>query len=99
MKNAFHSLKTSKCPGYDDISSNIIKQCFGTLKRPLHCFYNISLQSGVFPEEMKTARVTPMFKGAEVSDLGNYRPISVLCCFSKILGKIIYSRLYIQTST
>ena len=43
---------------------------------------------------MKTARVTPMFKGGEVSDLGNYRPISVLCCFSKILEKIMCNRLY-----
>ena len=43
---------------------------------------------------MKTARVTPIFKGGEVSDLGNYRPISVLCCFPKILEKIMCNRLY-----
>ena len=93
-KDAFYSLKTDKSPGYDGISYNIIKQCFGTLNRPLHCIYNISLQTGVFPEEMKIARATTIFKGGEVSDLGNYRPISVLCCFSKIHEKIIYNRLY-----
>ena len=49
---------------------------------------------GVFPEEMKIARVTTIFKGGEVSDLGNYHPISVLCCFSKILEKIMYNCLY-----
>ena len=93
--DAFYSLKTNKSRGYDDISSNIIKhRCFGTLNRPLHYIYNISLQSGVFPEEMKIARVIAMFKGGEVSDLGNYRPISFLCCFSKILEKIMYNRLY-----
>ena len=43
---------------------------------------------------MKIARVTLIFKGGEVSDFGNYRPISVLCCFSKILEKIMYNRLY-----
>ena len=68
--------------------------CFGTLNRPLHYNYNISLQTGVFPEEIKIARVTPIFKRGEVSDLGNYRLISVLCCFSKILEKIMYNRLY-----
>ena len=51
------------------------------------------MQTGVFPEEMKTARVTAIFKGGEVSDLGNYRPITVFCCFSKILEKIMYNRL------
>ena len=54
----------------------------------------MSLQLGVFPEEMKIARVTTIFKGGEVSDLGNYHPISVLCCFSKILEKIMYNCLY-----
>ena len=94
LKDAFYSLKTNKSPDYDGISSNIIKQYFGTLNRPLHYIYNISLQTGVFPEEMKIPRVTLIFKGGEVSDLGNYRPISVLCCFSKFLEKIMYNLLY-----
>ena len=47
LKDAFYSLKTNKSPGYDSISSNIIKQCFGTLNRPLLYIYNISLQTGV----------------------------------------------------
>ena len=85
----FTSLKPNKSPGYDGIGSNVIKQCFGTLNRPLHYICNIDLQTGVFPEEIKIAGVTPIFKGGEVSDLGNYRPISVLCCFSKILEKDI----------
>ena len=94
LKDDFYLLKTNKSPGYDGISSNIIKQCFGTLNRPLHYIYNIYFQTGVFPEEMKIARVTPIFKGGEVSDLENCRPISVLCCFSKILGKIMCNCLY-----
>ena len=77
LKNAFYSMKINKSPDYDGISSNIIKQCFGILNRPLHYIYNISLQTGVFPGEMKIARVTPLFKGGEVSDLENYRLISV----------------------
>ena len=60
---------------------------------PLHIF-NVSLQNGTFPDELKIARVTPLFKNGSDSDLGNYRPISVLPCFSKILEKIMYNRLY-----
>ena len=66
LKDAFYSLKTSKSAGYDGISSNIIKQCFGTLNRPLHYIYNISLQTGLLPEEMKIARLTLIFKGGEI---------------------------------
>ena len=56
--------------------------------------FNQSLQSGIFPDKLKIARVTPSFKKGSDSELGNYRPISVLPCFSKILEKIMYNRLY-----
>ena len=52
-----------------------------------------TIQTGVFPDELKIARVTPIFKGGEIWNLGNYRPISVLSCFSKMLERIIYNRL------
>ena len=64
------------------------------MNRLLHYIYNVSLQSGFSPEEMKIARATTIFKGGEVPDLGNYCPITVLCCFSKILEIIMYIRLY-----
>ena len=47
----------------------------------LHIF-NLSLQTGIFPGKLKIAR--PLFKGGENYELGNYRTISVLPCFSKI---------------
>ena len=43
---------------------------------------------------MKIAKVTPVFKGGDSADLSNYRPISVLPCFSKILERLMYNRLY-----
>ena len=43
---------------------------------------------------MKVAKVTPIFKKGEKSSISNYRPISVLPCFSKILERIMYNRLY-----
>ena len=42
---------------------------------------------------MKTARVTPVFKSVETSFMTNYRPISVIPCFSKMLERITYNRL------
>ena len=55
---------------------------------------NLSLETVIFPDTFKIAKVTPLFKGGENYELGNYRPISVLPCFSKILEKIMYNRLY-----
>ena len=94
LKDAFFSLKLNKSPGYDEISFNVIKTCFGSLHKPLLHIFNQSLQSGIFPDKLKIARVTLLFKKGSDSELGNYRPISVLPCFSKILEKIMYNRLY-----
>ena len=60
---------------------------------PLKCIFDLSLKSGTFLEKMKVARVTPVFKSVETSLMTNYRPISVLPCFSKMLERITYNRL------
>ena len=54
---------------------------------------NISLLIGVFPSELKIARVIPLFKSGEPHKFSNYRPVSVLPLFSKILERLMYSRL------
>ena len=71
-----------------------MKKCFGVLHKPLLHLFNLSLQTGIFQDKLKIARVTPLFKGGENYELANYRPISVLPCFSKIIEKIMYNRLY-----
>ena len=94
LKDAFYSLKSNKSSGNDDISYNVIKKCFGSLCEPLKYLFNLSIEKGVFPDGLKIARVTPIYKGEGSSDVSNYRPISVLPCFSKILERIMYNRLY-----
>ena len=94
FKDSFFSLKINKSACYDNISFNVVKKCFGVLHKPLLHIFNLSLQTGIFPDKLKIARITPLFKGGENYELGNYRPISVLPYFSKILEKIMYNRLY-----
>ena len=88
LKDAFFSLQINKIPGYDEISFNVVRNCFGPLLKPLMFIFNLSLQKGSFPEELKIAEAD------DVNELGNYRPISVLPCFSKILARIMYNRLF-----
>ena len=98
-KESFFPLKTNKSPGYDEISSNVIINCFSELNDPLKYLFEKSIEKGVFPDALKIARVTPLFKGGDPSNISNYRPISVLPCFSKILERIMYNRLYKYLTT
>ena len=57
--------------------------------------FTLSLQTGIFPDKPKIARVTPLFNRGENYELRNCEPISVLQSFSKILEKnMLYNRLY-----
>ena len=53
----------------------------------------MSLRSGVFPSELKLAKVVPIFKAGDTSAINNYRPISVLSFFSKVFEKIVYNHV------
>ena len=94
LKDAFFSLQTNTSPGHDEISFDVIKSCFGSLSKPLLHIFRLSLEEGIFPDDLKTAKVTPIFMAGDENDFGNYGPISVLSCFSKILEKIMYKRLF-----
>ena len=94
LKDAFFSLKINKNPCYDDISFSVLKKCFSSLCEPLKYLFNLSVKKDIFPDDLKIAKVTPIYKAGDKSDLSNYRSISVLSCFSKILERIIYNNLY-----
>ena len=53
-----------------------------------------SMNTGVFPDSMKRAEVVPLYKGKSRYEVENYRPISLLIMISKLLEKLIYSRVY-----
>ena len=60
---------------------------------PLTLIFNHSLETGEVPNSMKVSKLIPLFKSKDKSELGNYRPISILPSLSKILEKLIYKRL------
>ena len=55
--------------------------------------FNLSLACGEFISDFKTAKVAPIHKKGSVTNVCNYRPISLLCSMSKILEKLIYNRV------
>jgi hypothetical protein len=61
---------------------------------PLTYICNQSLAQGIFLDKLKFAVVKPIFKNCDKYEPSNYRPISLLSTFSKILEKVIHNRLY-----
>ena len=61
--------KISKSPGYDYISFNVVRNCVGSLLKPLMAIFNMSLQKVCFPEELKIARVTPIYEADDVNKI------------------------------
>ena len=81
-------LKINKSPVVDDVKFDIINKCFGVLCEPSIYLFQLSL------DNLKISKVTPIYKAGGNSDISNYRPISILPCFSKSLERLMYNRLY-----
>ena len=80
-------------PGCDGIHSKILKQTFPLYSTVLTHVLNLSLIQGFFPSSMKIARVIPLYKAGDSMQISNYRPVSIVPLFSKILEKLMYHRL------
>ena len=86
-------LKDKKTPDFCGISTNFLKQTISSFIDPLFHIFKLSFSCGVVPVQFKIAKVIPIFKSGDSSSMDNYRPISLLSSFSKILEKILASRL------
>ena len=80
-------------PGWDAISAKVLKNTYHLFIVPLTHVCNLSILKGVFPRELKTARVIPIYKAELPTVFSNYRPVSVLTAFSKIYETLMYNRL------
>ena len=74
--------------GIDDIPMIIIKKTISEISNVLIYLCNVSFTAGIFPEILEIAKVLPNYKSGDKKLFSNYRPISVLPAFSKILEKI-----------
>ncbi len=62
--------------------------------KPIQHVINLSIRQNVFPDAWKTGCITPLFKDGDATDPGNYRPISILPCFGKIVERVVHSQIY-----
>ena len=94
----FKKLNKSKGAGLDGISSRLILDCADLIAPHISIIFNSFLANGIFPDDWKSARVTPLFKHCERSDIDNYRPISVISIIGKVFERIIYNQLFAYLS-
>jgi len=87
------NLKGKTTAGYDDIPENLVKHCIQLIKKPLAHIYNVSFNTGVFPDVWKSVKVMPLYKKGDRHDMNNYRQISIISVFAKLLERVMYNRL------
>ena len=87
--NLLRNIDEKKATGLDMIPSKLLKMAASIVTPSL-----TGTITGIYPTEWIMARVTPVFKKGEKSDLNNYRPISVIPVVSKVFEKIVYDHLY-----
>ena len=91
--NATRKLKSKSSSGHDEIPSKLLKDTIVNTHIPLTHIVNLSLSTGIVPNHMKIAKVIPIFKASDPQTIQNYRPISLLTSFSKLLEKIMYDKV------
>ena len=93
-----NKLSKSKGTGLDKISARLIRECVDLIYISISKIFNCSSTTGVFPDDWKSAKVTPLSKEGSSSDMNNYRPISVIYVVAKIFERIIYDQIYAYLS-
>ena len=77
-----------------DIPIHIVKKASHIISPIICALYNKCIKNGIFPDELKIGRVSPIYKKDDEQLLENYRPVSTLPIFGKIFEKILFARLY-----
>ena len=76
------------------IPSKLLKMAANIVAPSLTSIFSKSILTGIYPDDWKTAKVTPLFKKGIKSDPNNYRPISVIPIISKVFERIVYNQLF-----
>ena len=86
-------MKVNSATGYDGISNLVLLKTAETTRPQLMVLFNSCMSRGCMPLCWKRANVTPIHKKNSLSDVQNYRPISLLSCLSKVLERLVSDNL------
>ena len=86
-------LKNKKSSGHDGISNEILKCCSPVIEPILAKIFNEMVESSIYPDWMKLAKITPLYKKGDRNLPENYRPISLISSLSKVFEKLLLKRM------
>lgn len=93
VKEAIKSMRLNSAPGPDGLNCHILKNCSAEISASLVILFTKSMSEGIVPDVCKQAVVVPVFKGGEISDPSNYRPVSLTSIMMKVMEKIVREQI------
>ena len=94
IEDILQTLSENKATGPDNLPAKLLKSAASIIATPIAHILNQSLRTGIIPSQWKCARVTPIYKGGEKTNMENYRPISVIPILAKIMERVVYTQLF-----
>lgn len=88
-----YDLKNKKSVGFDDLPTNVLKQCRQVIAPALAHIINLSFKQGIFPNKLKITIIKPIYKKGDRENPANYRPIALISVLSKVFEKCMHTRL------
>ena len=88
------SMSSNKASGLDGISCRLLKEAAPIVSPSLAYITNLSITTGIFPDDWKIARVSPIYKKDNKTNSNNYRPISILRIVGKLIERIVFNQFY-----
>ncbi len=82
-------LNTNSAAGPDNFPAILLKRCARELSVPLLMLYRNTFDTGIIPEQLKSANITTIYKGGSRAEAMNYRPVSLTSNVAKVLEKVI----------
>lgn len=88
------NLKASKATGLDNIPAKVLKVISHIIAPSLTAIFSLSLNMGIYVDEWKLARLSPIYKSEDRRKCENYRPISILPIISKVFEREVFGQIY-----
>ena len=82
-------IKDNKSPGVDGIPTQLLKEIVEQISTPLASLFNLSLEEGIVPSELKEANITPLLKKGSRNKPENYRSVNLTSFVCKLLETLI----------
>ena len=93
VRHALRQMKNGKAPGEDQITAEMLKLGRRVIERTLTVLFNKCLEEGTIPTTWRNAEVILLFKKGDITNIENYRPISLLSHMYKLFTRILTNRM------